>query len=281
MINLTQTFYLALFSLFGLNVAASNIGIRAQSMGGAYRSLAQSNDIIFYNPAGLLKHRLMGADAYYQWGFDDESYRLGALLADAKTADFGLGLGYGAKINNNNKPVEHDVKAAFSIPIMSDILALGTSFSYTYQDQIAHKHFFNMDVGVLVNAPLGLAFAAVLERIIPPKGLEKPMGLSVSLAFEAAEVSKFLPLSLALDWQMANVKSDKDLGHTLGLGLEYRLLPFLPVRLGFKTHPKDSDHWMSLGSGICIKAFSLEGVYEQHLLIGKNRSFGISVGVAL
>src|SRR5580700_930394 len=88
-----QKLLLFLLLLPGM-LRAEYLGVRAQSLGGAIRASANSNDIIAYNPAGMLKYRRSGADFDYLMDYLSGDHRLGASLIDSNTTAWGMGLLY-------------------------------------------------------------------------------------------------------------------------------------------------------------------------------------------
>lgn len=257
-----------------------DIGVKAQSFGGAFRAVADAEDIIFSNPAGLIKHRKTAADVFYQLAQRPRFHRLGIGIGDTNTSSWGMGLGYVAGIDAvKDRPLKHQAHLALAMPIVSDMFALGMSATYQY-DQVSHeehRHFFNLDGGFMINAPLGLGFAVVVDHLLEAKGREKPMGCAMAFAFDMAEITEAVPMVLALDWLMDNVQSDENLHHVFATGMQYKAFSLIPVRAGYKVEIQPGDHYLSLGSGIAGKNIALDGVYQQHLSIGKQRHFGVSL----
>jgi hypothetical protein len=279
---------LFLGALVSLSAAASphtDIGVKAQSFGGAFRAVADAEEIIFYNPAGLIKHRRTGSDFFYQVATDDRFHRLGIAVADTQTTSWGLGLGYTAGIDKkSDRAVDHSLYLALAMPLVTDMFALGTSFSYFYDQAIItdpYSHFFNMDVAFMVNAPLGMSFAVVADHILSPKGREKALGLSVAGAFDLEQVIKEAPLIISLDWLMNDVKNDDNLDHIFAAGMQYKALSVMPLRFGFKSALKNNENFFSFGTGFITDSFSIDGVWQQHLTIGKIRHFGVSLGLRI
>lgn len=256
-------------------------GVRALSFGSAFRAVADANDTIFYNPAGLIKDRRLAADVDYLYFSPDSTHSIAASILDAKTSAWGMGLAYRARIDRNASPkADHLFYLATAMPIVSDTFALGTSLSYRYhptEKREPYSHYFNMDVGLLAQLPLGLSFAAVLDHLLKPKGSEKPMGLAIATAFDLEQVTKMLPLILSLDYLMDDVSSDDDLHHVVACGAQYTMLNLIPLRFGFKTDVKRKDKLLSMGTGVLLGHFSLDGLYQQHLAVGKVRNFGLAL----
>jgi hypothetical protein len=264
----------------GYTFANLDLGVRAQSFGGAFRAVASSNDIIFYNPSGILKDRRIASDLDYRITFDKNYHEVTVSVVDSKTTAWGLGLAYsGGIIPKSNTAISHLVYLAMAIPIITETFSLGTSFSYDYHESKTgdlFKHFFNMDVSLMIRAPMGVSFAIVMDHILKPKGNEKPMGLSLAASFELGKIISTMPLIFSFDWLMDDVTSKNNLQHILGGGAEYMAFSFLPLRLGIKSKLEDDSHTLSIGSGMIFNSFALDALYQQNLVIGKKRHFGIA-----
>lgn len=261
-------------------VASLDVGVRAQSFGGAYRAVASSNDIIFYNPAGLLKRRHIGADLDYKVATNQRLHGLGVSIVDSSTTAWGLGLGYNAGLNaQTDMPNTHLVQLAMSIPVVTDLFVLGTAFSYLNDPSVEnqpYKHFFNMDVAIMSQLPAGLSFAVVADHLLARKGMEKTFGLSFAGAFDLGVVIDHVPLTVSFDWSMQDVASLEKLDHSLACGLQYIAYSSLPIRFGFKSE-LDDNHLLSMGTGFLSEHFALDGLYQQHLTVGAIRQFGVAI----
>lgn len=275
---------IALLLLFLPLSHASDIGVRAQSFGGAIRAQASSNDVIFYNPAGMLKYRRIGTEIDYLQNSSAHSHRIGASIIDSQTSAWALGLAYSGLLRPQNQKAAHKAYLSLAMPIVTDMFALGGSVHYCYDETIGpspYANYFNFDVGFLTNLPYGISFAVVADNLSKAKGNEKGLGLSVATAFDLGKIISDAPLSLSFDWLMDDVQSDEDLTHVIGAGMQYLMLNILPLRLGFKSSLADGTKLLSLGSGILTQSFSLDGLYQQDLLMGKNRYFGVAMRMSL
>lgn len=272
---------MACLALHGVSFANSDLGVRAQSFGSAFRAVASANDIIFYNPAGLIKHRRTASDFDYLLNTDARHHQLGASLMDAETTSWGLGLAYSAGLDRKTEIAsKHLLYLAMAMPVLADMFSIGASLSYRYDNttyEVPHRHFFNMDLGALIDLSMGLSFAVVLDHFLPAKENEKPMGLSLGSAFEVEELVNYLPLTFSFDWLMDNVESDAELGHIVGFGLEYVAFSMLPLRLGYKSILNENDNLLSMGTGIKTEGVAFDALYQQHLTIGRIRYFGIAL----
>lgn len=274
----------AFVGLIPAMVFAQDVGVMAQSFGGAIRARAKSNDIIFFNPAGILKEQHIASDADYLLDASNGDYRLGASIVDSQTGAWALGLAYSGLFKHDSEPAAHKIYMSWAMPIVTRMFALGMSTSYCYDLSIGPKpyaHFFNIDLGLFANFPYGISFALVGDNLLKPKGEEKALGLAVGAAFDVGDIVPEAPLSFSLDWLMDNVQSDGDLNHIFSAGMQYVILHTLPIRLGFKSKLWENTKLLSLGTGIITPSFSLDGLYQQDLAIGKNRHFGLALRLSL
>lgn len=271
-----KRFYLIVILMIwsALEVHGSDIGVRAQSFGGAFRAVATSNEIIFSNPAGLLKKRRLGIESDYQLSFYDKSSRLSLSIADSKTSSWGMGFAYSANFRDKSK-TSHSGYLSMAMPLGTDMIILGGSFSYLYEPSMPnYQHFFNSDVALMINTPVGLSFALVLDHLVNPKGQEKPLGLAFAAALDLSRVSE-LPLILSIDWLMNDAKSNIDLKHMVAFGGEFVLLSLIPIRAGFQSvlHEK----LISVGSGVNLPSVSFDIVFQQNLSRPEDRHLGLAL----
>ncbi len=267
------------------NATAAGVGVRAQSLGEAYRAVASANDIIYYNPAGLIRDRHTGADADYLTAPDARLHSLGVSVVDSKTTAWGLGIAYNAGIAAQSEtPTTHLAYVALAMPLGTDQIAIGAGFSYLYdarRQDLPYKNFFNIDVGLLADLGSGFRFALVLDHLLESKGAEKSLGLSVGSAFALGDLFESLPLTASFDWTMKDLKSQGDLDHVLGLGFEYLAYRMVPIRVGYSSALKEHNRQLSLGTGIVTDNFVFDALYQQNLAIGKIRQFGLAVRIKI
>lgn len=261
--------------------AALDMGVRAQSLGGAIRAQGSSNDVIYYNPAALIKYRRVSPEVDYLYLSNSDAHMLGASVVDSSTTAWGLGLGYNAQFfPKKDIASSHTLYAATAMPLGTDWLSLGFSLSYVYDTKIEpdHAHFFNSDIGLMTSLPIGFSLAIVADHVFTPKSREKGLGLSIASAFDFSTLLP-LPLSLSFDWSMDDVKSDGDLAHILSTGAQFIVLSILPLRAGLKANLNEDKKMISLGAGFISGPLHLDGLYSQDISVGKNRYFGAALRI--
>lgn len=277
-----RIFFLFSIALALKSNAALDVGVRAQSLGGAIRAQGSSNDVIYYNPAALIKYRRVSPEVNYLYFSHSDAHMLGASVVDSSTSAWGLGFGYNAQFfPKKDLPSAHTLYASTAMPLGTDLLSLGFSLSYVYDTKIGpdpYAHFFNTDIGLMTSLPIGFSLAIVADHIFKPKGREKSLGLSIGSAFDFSALVP-LPLSLSFDWSMDDVKSDGDLAHILSTGAQFIVLSILPLRAGFKANINENKKMISLGAGLISGPLLLDGLYSQDISMGKNRYFGLALGI--
>jgi hypothetical protein len=266
-----------------LGQAEPRQGVRSLSLGGADRALASSNSSIFYNPAGIIKQRRFRSEVEYLWEVKDKAHGIGLSLVDSQTGAWGLGLAYSGNLKVDKKtPNAHLLCVSAAMPIVSDILALGITFSYRHDRALGpepYVNFFNINAGVLVNLPLGLSMGAVVDNIIKAKGNEKNLGLALAAAYDFGVLFPVIPLALSFDWLMDDIKNTTNLHHVVMAGLQYKILNIIPLRLGYHADLKSQQKLFSIGLGLNAGIFSLDGLYQQNLKQGEDRFFGLALGL--
>lgn len=277
----SRQFLICISLLASVSIADVDLGIKAQGFGGAFRAVASSNDIIFYNPAGLTKESRMGIEADYKVATDSRTHQMGVSVVDSSTSTWGVGLAYNASVSSiQGIDSTHLLYLATSTPIIGHIISFGTGFSYFYdpnKHNDPYSHFFNLDFGLMLNLPAGVSIAVVVDHFLEPKGSEKALGLSSAGAFDLGAILPIVPLTIAFDWTMDNVSSAHKLDHVVSAGLQYSALNILPIRIGLKSSIKDDTNVLSMGAGVALAGFGIDGLYQQNLSVGRIRHFGVSL----
>lgn len=269
-------------TLSQLSQAEPYVGVKARSFGGADRAMASSNDIIFYNPAGMIKKRRFSTELDYLWEARDKAHRAGASLLDSQTGAWALGLAYSGRFVQDKKiPNSHLLYLSAAMPLGTDIFSVGLSFHYLHDRGLGPEpiaNFFNIDAGILINLPVGLSIGAVVNNLIKPKGREKDLGFALATAFDIGVLLPALPLALSFDWLMDDVKSKSDLHHVLMAGAQYTIIGIVPIKLGYHGDLSSRKKLISVGAGIKSGFFSADALYQQNLKLGEDRYLGLAFG---
>ena len=259
--------------LFHINLVAyfPQSGIRALSLGKAYSSIALSNDIIFYNPSGILKYKNISLDIDYH--SIDKQNNLIISLVDSKSTDWALGILYDLQIPKQ-KIISHNAYITTAIALIKDILFFGTSFNYIYDKK---NSFTSMDFGILLDTETGLSFALSNLHSFYFSSRHLPANITLGISYDFYKIFNTTQIMISTDWQMNDAFSDKKLQHELSFGIQYILLEALPIRLGYNHKYYNEEKIISFGTGFVANSIDLDLLYRQNLIIGKNRDFGASI----
>ncbi len=260
-------------------------GIRAQSLGGAYRAIANDNNAMHFNPAGLTFFRRFNLDADYIYHERNQLHWTGLSLSDSLTSALAAGLDFHVGVNSQN-PAELSYLTGLSLayPIF-DILSLGATIKYAYLPKMLSEEAVNQvtgDVGLMLKFPFGLSLAAVGYNLIPTLSKRLPLSVGLGAAFNIGgtpgtavnPASAYSGFTIAVDWLMRNLTSGDQIKHQLSVGGEYYLFDMIPVRLGYTW---DQAHRISAGLGLFFQSIEIDAFFQQDLTHSKYRSFGAAL----
>ena len=258
---------------FNMNISAyiSQSGIRAQSLGKAYRSLALSNDIILYNPAGILKHKKISLDLDYH--NINSSNNMMISIVDSKSTDWAIGILYDLQLPQN-KLVSHSAYITSAIPLINDILFFGTSLNYL---NLKNNNFTSMDFGLLLDTNTGLSLAASSNHSFYFTSRHLPANMGIGISYDFHKILHITQILIAIDWQMNDAFSENDLKHELNFGVEYIFLESFPLRVGYNHVNYNNEKFISFGTGFVASTIDFDLLYRQNILLGKERDFGFSL----
>lgn len=261
--------------LFISNYICSNtdLGIKAQSFGGAYSSVALSNDVIFYNPAGILKSKKMAFEVDYERSFLNSNNNIIASIVDSRTTAWALGLLYYADIKDK-KSESQNAYLSLAMPIVENLLFLGSSLAYKHEKEL---NFMHMDFGLLFNSEIGFASALVFNNAFYFINRHSPIGFSLAGSYDLSKILEIFPLILSCDWLMNDAFSKNKLLHELGIGSQFIFFDTFAWRMGYKNKFYKNSQVISLGPGLLAETINIDFLYSQDLLLGANRRLGISM----
>lgn len=244
-------------------LALADLGVRALSMGSAYRAVATGNEALFFNPAGMPFFRRFNVDADYIYQTVQTPHLMGVSLVDSVTNDVALGFDFhmGVDSRMTSSPISYLGTFALAYPI-SDMLAIGASLKYTYET----TGKVDANFGLLMKLPFGLSLAIVGYDNFSSVGFGSAfnMGATNERSGQASDV--YTGLVLAFDWLIKN-------GHQLSVGGEYYLFDLIPLRAGY-TWQKNTQSVVSAGLGLFLKSIELDFVFQQDLNRLEERRLG-------
>lgn len=265
-------------------------GVRAQSMGGAYRAVANGNDALQYNPAGLTSFRRYNLDV--DWIYHDRSqfHWTGLSLSDSLTSALAAGLDFHMGVNAQNA-AELSYLVGFSLAYpLFEIFSMGATIKYAYLPKTESEDVVSRvtgDVGLLFKFPFGLSLAAVGYNVIPVDSKRLPLSLGLGAALNlggkpgvaTSPAAAYSGFTIAVDWLMRDLISKDKIEHQLSVGGEYYIIDMIPVRLGYNWSMKDQAHRISAGLGLLFEVIEIDALFQQDLNEVQYRSFGAALRI--
>jgi hypothetical protein len=286
------------------------VGVRALSLGEAYRSIATGNDAIYFNPAGLPELKRYAVELHYQLSLVSEQHQLDASLVDSKTSPIAVGLAYtfeGAEFSKR-ATLQHRATLALGYRIFDQLLSVGAGFKYiNVSDAIAGNYLnaLSADVGVLSRLPGGLSVAAVGYNLVPIQSAHVPISAGFSGTLDLGPLSGLIfgggprmgqvanaggmstdalgelngplqDLTVSFDWwvDFATLYGPQS---RLSTGVEYLIAAMVPLRAGYLWDQLDNDHMVSVGAGFLSPLFGIDVGYRQSVVRLDRGTFAVAL----
>ncbi len=280
-----------LFTSFALN-AAIDLGIRALSLGGAYRAVGTGNDSIYYNSASLSIPQRYDLATDYIYDFKSRQHNIGASIVDSSTSLVTAGIAYNLGIDARAKEntYAHLGSMSLSATVWEQSLFVGALVKYAHMPKITSDEKvsqFNMDAGLLFRSSIGLSIAAAGYNLILTDSKRLPMSLGFGAAFSNSQNSDPNGLTglftVALDWLMLmdDLQVDAEIIHSLHGGGEFVVVKYFPLRAGYSYNLLEESHEMSVGAGAVSNQAGIELFYRFGLKKSKASVGGILVNLYL
>lgn len=255
---------------------------RGLALGNAMSASASGTSAIWHNPAGITSAIMYSFDAAYIYRHQDDSHGFETNLVDMKSnAYVGAALGFAYQHANPNNLSQHmlDVRLGLAVPLADNLLSIGVAGLYNFIQLDGKKTLsqLSMDVGLLIRPlewlTLGVAaqnlfvgdHADTMPRMIAAGISAGSLELAFNVMFEAS-------FNLSAD-DIANSGS-------YGVGVEYVLKKFIPIRLGYRYEMGDGDHHV-LTAGLGYRhqggIFGLDLAYQHHFADFSNEVFSGSL----
>lgn len=273
------------------------VGVRALSLGEAYRATATGNDAIYFNPAGLGVLPRYSLETHYQFDLVEEQHQIDASIVDSKTSPVAAGVAYtfDGRQFTKRASIEHTATLALAYPIFDKLLSVGAGLKYVNVSDAFLGNYLNAlsaDVGLLSRLPGGVSFAAVGYNLIPIQSARAPLAAAFALNLDLGPLSGLVfggAPSFGATPNAAGLPSTKTLGELVGplqgltlevdwhlnfatlygtksrvsAGLEYLAFDSVPLRVGYLWNEERDDHLVSVGAGFIVPYFGLDVAYQQ------------------
>lgn len=288
------------------------IGVRALSMGEAYRAVATGNDAIYMNPAGLAVIPRYSPELHYSFNLEAEDHQFDLSVVDSKTSVVAAGIGYtfqGREFTRRTT-LQHTATVGIAYPFLPQLFYGGVGVKYVNISDAVVGNYLNAlsaDVGLLANLPGGVSLAAVGYNLVPINSSDVPLSAAFAVAWDLGPLSHLIfggapavgqvapnaagmparvapgnpqgPLSsftLTLDWYI-DIFTFYGPQSRLSVGWEYLLFGMVPLRAGYLWSQEKNEQLLSAGAGFIIPYFGLDIAFQQSITRFDDRRFAASL----
>ncbi|MFH2201490.1 MAG: PorV/PorQ family protein [Elusimicrobiota bacterium] len=259
---------------------------RASALGGAYTAQAVDANALQYNPAGLSK-----ADGH-ELTFMHNSHAQGVFqdyIGYAAPRGWGLHLNYLSFGDVQRTTLDNPTGTGLGRTGMSDIMA-GAGYGWAYSDDFnfgAGVKFvresidrisaegYALDLGVLYNSQSYPDFrlGTAVQNIGPTvQFLDKRESLPLNVRLGAAYDILYRDKEHTVSLDLSKERSDALL---VAFGVETRLAPAMPLRLGFTTR-SDTGPRVTAGIGWIHKNFAFDYAFAPYGDLGLTHRFSVT-----
>lgn len=255
----------------GLDLSHEFQGARSAAMGGAHRGLADSNDALIMNPAGMAGTARFAGNIQYTYNNFYGLSRYHISVMDSKTGPVAGGLAYTYdRGNRNDRRVNlHRIYLGMGYSF-NRYLTIGTTNRYVngYFDSKPGERNdvseYSTDLGIYSNIGFGLSAGLTYHNLIHTKGAKiTTPGIGIGLAYQLGAFAMVGDLLVDL----------RDTHHArlnYNAGAEYFLYSRVPLRIGYKNQPYitgsgryASDNQLTAGIGYVDTNGSIDITYAQ------------------
>lgn len=244
-------------------------GARLLSLAEAQRALANANDAIYVNPAGLALSRMYSLEAGYVDDLRGSDRRFNASVMDSQAGPVAGGLAYTYSkrrpdlVPQGDARLEgHRVELALAT-LLAQSLALGVTTRYltferkSGEEEQPEENFktLTIDAGLQWRPTPGLALGFVGYNLTKNERPEIPIGWGAGIGYQ-----------LEAFMIEADVRYNAQRGAPLFAGgAGYVFGGLVPVRAGVAYDRESKAVTLSLGAGLNIERFGIDVAYRQRL----------------
>lgn len=254
----------------------------SMALGGAYRALADSNDAIYLNPAGLSQIPRYTLAANYQFNPEDSLHVAHASIVDSETAKpLSAGLAFMFIKNGRNAGDLMSFRLDFALGYeINKNFSIGGTLHYTNLTAPSLKTWndFSADLGMLFKFGDFVSLAVTGQNLIP-YGMERaPIRSAAGLRVGMPDLFN-ITFDCVQDWQ-----TDREslLKLIYSAGFEVRASQYFPFRLGYMYDTVVNRQFVSAGFSIVAPKFAIDFTYRQRIVeVMSERAFLIGFQVFL
>lgn len=252
---------------------------RGYGLANAMVASAAGTTAVWHNPANVTSAAMYSVEASYLYENDVEGHGVMANLVDMKSNQYvGAALGFFYQYGSPLSKAQHtiDVRLGLAVPLADNLISIGVTGLYSYIKYNDNKILsqFSMDAGVTVRPLSWLAISFVAQNLIVGD-YAAYMPRMIGFGIMAGSIE--LGLNVMFDGSF-NISAD-DIAATgsYGVGVEYVLKKFIPLRIGYR-YESDDHHVLAAGLGYRHNAgvFGLDVGYQHHFDVTSNDIFSAS-----
>ena len=252
--------------------------VRARGIGGAFYSLSDDANGIFYNPAGLIKsdeHISISYARIFSNDFQVLKTAAFTMPLPARAGSIGIGLqAMDVDYLDVNLMSEKVYQIAHSFTLMKDVhsefhLGYGGSIYHLSMEGFGSEAAFGLNLGALVilhhRTRLGFAVTNLNNPKIGENNRhELPQRLAMGITYNPYP-------GVTTSFELKKPFGEATQIHT---GTEVEVHPLLTLRLGLRNHPAS----FSCGASFKVNNFSVDYALNTHSVLRNTHHFGIGYG---
>ncbi len=250
---------------------------RALGMGGAYVTLSNDSNGVFYNPAGLVNLHKFHVYAAYKRLFNMDSLQYNTLSAAYSLGKWGtIGFGYqGLTVKYEGEVLESEetITLSHGFRLMEDkhsSLYFGynlNQYSLKFTEDYGDDSAFGIDLGLYSEIWNKVVLGFVTKNVNSPyMGEEFPKDLPKRVFMGIA----YQPYTGVLTVLEMEKKHNEDM--RLHIGAEFEVIKYLTVRFGTETAPTN----LTAGFTLSFKGIGFDYGYMKHPVLTETHQFGLS-----
>lgn len=262
-------------------------GVLANSMGGAGRASAETDETVFLNPATLVHGPAFSSNVFYQEGGftqSTQSHKYGVSFVDnSQDVLFSGGFAYlrGQKNFNNFEAINEEFMQVSLGGFIHGQVSAGVNFTRLVQKESSGSQHVQMngDIGLMWNPSPQWALGGVYYNV---KAADENLSAHLRELPVAAFGFTYLfsrLLSVRLDGGR-QMKDNPDGKYFLGVGLESEVHPFWIFRGGYKVDKLAGLDLFTAGIGFRGPRFRLDYFYQLPQKGGDGSLHGVDMRVS-
>ncbi len=259
---------------------------RGLGMGTAVRGDPVGNSAVVYNPSGMARGSVYGAQVQYFRGSPGDLNQVGANIVDSKTQPaVAVGFAYNYNFTDSEAETEitgHDARLAFAHAAVPNRFHLGLGLHYLNLDAGGDNKIdgFTVDGGLLFSVSTAFHIGVVGENLIDLDEAGYPRRAGGGLAYTGPRITADVDVLYDFDTHADGSKP------VFAAGGELFLAEAVPIRFGYRNDRAAETQHVSAGLGFVNGKANGAGSqlhfgYRQNLEDSDDFLFGIGITMFL